>query len=41
MIIIVLNPSMNLEWFRVHKPDLEPTAKTLLYGAVSYINLAE
>jgi hypothetical protein len=29
---------MNLEWFREHKPHLEPVAKVLLYGAVSYIN---
>ena len=30
---------MNIEWFREHKPYLTSIAKTLLYGAVSYINL--
>lgn len=30
---------MNLEWFSEHKSHLVPIAKTLLYGAVSYINL--
>jgi hypothetical protein len=30
---------MNLEWFKKHSLHLEPLVKTLLYGAVRYINL--
>ncbi len=30
---------MNLGWFEEHSFHLVPLVKTLLYGAVSYINL--
>jgi hypothetical protein len=41
MIIKVLNPYMNLQWFIENRPQFVPLARTTLKDAVSLKNLVD